>query len=257
MNDRDQLNATLIYKQELAPGLLLLRVKPDGIVPNFKSGQYVVLGLPRNATIHIDYNSKDNSSDSKLIKRAYSVGSPPEQKEYVEFFIAVVPSGSLTPRLYALAINDRLHLGLKFTGTFTLESVEPDKNLIFVATGTGIAPFISMLQTKETFANRLRKVTILYGARYIRDFGYRELIENLQKELPNLNVIYTASRDTSAVKVKQGYVQNLINEGVVNIDPATDHAFLCGNPNMVNDVEELLTNRGFVEHTKKSWEFTY
>lgn len=143
------LNAKVAQRVELSPELIILRIIPDGWeLPDFIPGQFAVLGLPGTAKRTNFSDAEEAPSDpDKLIKRAYSIASSSTNKEYIEFYVALVRSGALTPRLFALKPGDSIFLGPKFTGMFTLEMVKQNNNIIMLSTGTGLAPYMSMLRT--------------------------------------------------------------------------------------------------------------
>lgn len=246
------LNSTLIARIEVTSELLILRVKPDTGVPDFKPGQYVALGLPASASRYIGASPEREPQDGdKLIKRAYSIGSSPARSDYLEFYIAVVPDGALTSRLAALKEGDRLFAQPKVTGTFTLDGVASDRNLILVSTGTGLAPFMSMVRTPDLWGAG-RVVTVVHGVRYPSDFAYADELAGYQRER-GLRYLPIASRGGTEYGGTRGRVQKLFEEGVVSPDPARDSVFLCGNPAMIEDLERYLTQeRGFSVHSKKS-----
>jgi ferredoxin--NADP+ reductase len=246
-------NATIIKKIEVTPELLIIRVKPDAGVPDFQSGQYVALGLMGSVSRLPDAppEKSENPSD-KIIKRAYSIGSSPECKEYLEFYIAVVADGSLTSRLVTLNEGDRLFCAPKITGTFTLSDVPSEKNLVLVSTGTGLAPFISMLKTPSTW-NENRKISLLHGVRYSKDLAYKDELETFVRENPNFSYYPVVSRETPTNnEFTKGYVQHLFSDGTLKLDSTKDHIFLCGNPAMIEDVEKMLVQQSFIVHSKKT-----
>ena len=174
-------NATLVDRIEITPELLILKVKPDAPIPAFACGQYVALGLPASAARPAGFPAeREPQEGDKIIKRAYSIGSSPDNKDYLEFYIAVVPDGSLTSRLVMLEKGARLFCAPKIIGTFNLNDVAPDKNLVLVSTGTGLAPFISMIRTASTWTES-RNVSILHGVRYAKDLAYQDEISQLIK----------------------------------------------------------------------------
>jgi ferredoxin--NADP+ reductase len=234
-------NATIVNKTHLTDDLIIIRVLPDEGVHKFTPGQYVALGLVASPT---------EGEAPKLIKRAYSIGSSPDAKDFLEFYIAIVTDGALTPSIKALKEGDKLFCAPKITGHFTLEPIPSEANLILISTGTGIAPFVSMITTPSTWEHN-RRITIIHGVRYLRDLGYRANIEELQKSHPNLHYFPVVSREDSA-STHRGYVQDLIQSNRVSVDPTTDHVLLCGNPAMITDVETLLVKHGFIVHSKKT-----
>jgi ferredoxin--NADP+ reductase len=221
-------------------------------VPEFKAGQYVALGLPGSA---VRYNGalpeKETVAPDKIVKRAYSIGSSPLQREYLEFYIAVVPDGALSSRLAALQPGDRLFSQPKVTGTFTADDVEAERNLVLVSTGTGLAPFMSMVRTGEIWTPG-RKVTVVHGVRYPSDFAYSDELLSLKASQKNFEYLPIASRAGEDFSGRKGRVQKLFDEGVLAPDPQSDSVFLCGNPAMIEDLEAALLGRGFVLHSKKT-----
>lgn len=245
------LNATLVDRIDVTPDLARLFVKPDAPHAPFHPGQYVALGLPGRAPRPARFPNEIEVPDpDKIIKRAYSIGSSPSEPSVLEFYIALLPSGALTSRLAALKSGDRLFTAPKITGTFTLDSVPEDANLVLVSTGTGIAPYLSMIRTPGTWKpNRL--ITILHGVRYESDLGYRDELESLRSRTPDFRYHSIVSRPSSSWGGNKGYVQNFFNDGTVALNPGRDHVFLCGNPAMIDDVEKLLAVRGYRVHSKK------
>lgn len=243
------LNATVKSRVNQTKDLIFMRILPDAGVPDFLPGQYVALGLYEGH--ELDPALRLAAGEKlKLIKRAYSIGSSPVQKDYIEFYFAIVPQGELTPRLDLLQEGDRLFMAQKITGTFTLAGIPDDARLIFVATGTGMAPFMSMIRTPSTWSAG-RQIVVLHGVRYPSDLGYREDLDRLQNE-GRITYIPIVSRADESWGGARGHVQSLFTQdGPLILDPARDHVFLCGNPAMINDTEALLVAGGFREHSRK------
>ena len=141
-------NATVIQRAELNPDLIIVRVRPDGPLFDFKAGQYTVLGLP-GSSLRAAFSDPETepSPPERLIRRAYSISSSSRQNEYIEFFISLVRSGQLTPRLFVLEEGDRIWMGSKAVGRFTLSEVDGSHDLLLISTGTGLAPYISMIRS--------------------------------------------------------------------------------------------------------------
>ncbi len=247
------LNATVVSRKDVTDSLLILGVKPDHEIPDFQAGQYVALGMfgsaPRLAGCAPD---PEVVAAEKLVKRTYSIGSSPYQKDAIEFYIAVVREGLLTPRLALLKEGDRVYIAPKITGKFVLSDVPADRNLVFVSTGTGIAPFISMLRSPSTWEHPERKVTLLQGIRYPQDLAYSEELAELAKSRSNFSFRFTVSRPNDDWAGDRGYVQTYFKNGAVAVQPENDHVFLCGNPAMVNDVESMLCGQGYIVHSNKT-----
>ena len=254
-------NAILIQNIEVAPGLAILRVVPDGWdLPDFTPGQFGVLGLPGSAPRCEDCDPEEENVDpDKLIKRAFSIASSSLAKEYMEFYIVLVPDGALTPRLFALSNGDRLWLSPKATGAFTLQNTPSDKHVVLISTGTGLAPYLSMLRTQLACGDG-RKFAVLHGVRHSWDLGYRSELMTLDRMCPNFDYIPIISRPKEEAAVWRGatgYVQDLWT-GTPLTDawgfrpsPEDTHVFVCGNPAMITDMEEILATEGFKEHKKK------
>ena len=175
----DVYSATVIGRTELNPDLIILRVKPDGPLFRFAAGQYTVLGLT-GASPRVAFSDADDepSEDGQLIRRAYSISSSSKQDEYLEFYISLVRSGALSPRLFRLDKGDRIWLGPKATGQFTLSDVDERHDLLLISTGTGLAPYISMVRTAHQCGVG-RKFYVVHGARYSWDLGYRSELQEV------------------------------------------------------------------------------
>lgn len=206
----------------------------------FENGQFVMIGL---------------EVDGRPLARAYSIASP-NYEEYLEFFSIKVPNGPLTSRLQHLQVGDTLLVSKKPTGTLVMHDLKPAKNLYLLSTGTGLAPFMSVIQDIEIY-DRFEKIVLVHGVRYVNELAYADHIE---KELPNNaffgeevrnQLIYypTVTREPFR---NQGRLTDLINSGKLfddiglpALDPMHDKAMICGSPQMLADTETLLNKRGF------------
>lgn len=253
-------NAVVSQRIEVAPGLIVLRVAPDGWqLPDFTPGQFAVLGLPTEAP-RCPASGGDETpvKPGRLIRRAYSIASSSRAREYLEFYVTLVRSGSLTPRLFALGAGDRLWLGPKITGTFTLDQAPPDDDVVMVATGTGLAPYMSMLRTLLPDIGG-RRFAVLLGARHSWDLGYHSELEIMARLCPGFEYVATVSRveeEPVPWAGHTGYVTDLWRRGVLGErwgsrpTPADTSVFLCGSPDMVDDMCGLLTAEGFPLHSR-------
>lgn len=250
----DRYNATLIGREDLHAHLRVFRVRPDGELFSFEPGQFAVLGLmgsePRVPEADVE---EPPVQTDKLIRRAYSLSSSSLERDYVEFYVNLVTSGVLTPRLFALPRGGRIWLSAKATGMFTLDRVAPGRSVALVATGTGLAPYVSMLRTilvRET----ARRFVVLHGARYSWDLGYRGELESLSRLRPNLTYIPTITRPERDPHFTGhvGRVQTLLERGIIEeesgvpLDPERTEVFLCGNPDMIVEARAILSARGYV-----------
>ncbi len=256
-----ELNAVVSQRIEISPELLILRVVPDGWeLPDFEAGQFGVLGLPESALRSAFADREPETDSDKPIKRAYSIASSSKNKEYIEFYITLVRSGKLTPRLFALKPGNRILLGKKFTGMFTLDMIEGEPNILLIGTGTGLAPYMSMLRTHLVCGGD-RKFGIIHGARHSWDLGYRSELITLKHMCSNVTYIPIISRPKEEVTPwggLHGYVQDAWESSALEESwgekpiPDNTHIFLCGGPAMIETLVSKLESVGFVEHTKKS-----
>jgi ferredoxin--NADP+ reductase len=256
-----KLNAIVTLRNEISPWLMVLRVVSDGwMLPDFRAGQWAVIGLPGSAArCSLALPEEQPVAPDKLIRRAYSIASSSLSRQYMEFYVALVTSGALTPRLFTLQIGDRIWLGPKITGMFTFDQVPADKNVVMIATGTGLAPYMSMLST-HLMCGGPRRIAVLHGARHSWDLGYRSELMTLQHLCNNFTYLPTISRteDEPIPWVDAaGYVQDLWKGGVVERvwgftpTPENTHVFLCGSPTMIDAAVEMLGTEGFKEQTRK------
>ena len=254
-----ELNATVVKREEINHGLLVLRVSLDCPLPEFKAGQYGVIALPGSSP-RIGYAEPEDppADPDRLIKRAYSIASSSLQGKYLEFYVALVHTGALTPRIFALAEGDRLWVSSKVVGMFTLEDVTPGHDVLFVATGTGLAPYLSMLRSAYRFEDGHKTVAI-HGARVSWDLGYLRDMSALAARWSTfhyLPIIDETDRDPDWPG-KVGFVHEYIEDGTVarilghDLDSERTSVFLCGNPLMVEGMEKMLTDRGFKLHRRR------
>lgn len=255
-------NALMTHRIDISSGLAIFRVVADGWeLPDFTPGQYAALGLPPEARrVQGSPQDGDNRGTGALIKRAYSIASSSVAKEHIEFYVALVPSGALTPRIFALKPGDRIWMSPKFTGMFTLDRVPADQHVVFVATGTGIAPYMSMIRT-HLGDDPDRRFAVLHGARNSRDLGYRaELVYTKQrhKNFTYIPIISEPENETRPWPGPTGFLQDFWATRPLDRiwgfrpSPENTHVFLCGNPLMIQNMIPALESEGFTEHSKKT-----
>ena len=206
----------------------------------FINGQFVMIGLEVNG---------------KPLMRAYSVASA-NYEEHLEFFSIKVPDGPLTSRLQHLQPGDPLLVSKKPTGTLVLRDLKPGKRLFLFATGTGLAPFMSLIHDPETY-ERFEKVILIHGVRWTNELAYHDYIEQDLKEHEYLGeeirskLIYypTVTREPFR---NEGRQTDLILSGKLfadinepPLDPATDRGMICGSPAMLKEISALLDSYGF------------
>lgn len=281
---KSKYNATVTRLRKVHPDLMVMRVKPDFVRPPHKAGQYGVLGLgfwePRLPGCQEE--SLTPGDESKLARRSYSISCSMldnrgelidvDRSDWLEFYIVVVRQAEggkapvLTPRLFMLREGERLFLGEKIAGGYTLDPVKPEDSVVFLATGTGEAPHNYMLWELLRRGHRGRILSACC-VRYRRDLGYLATHEELMRRFPNYAYLPLTTREADNTGHKK-YLQDLITSGTMEerlgrrLDPSSTHVYLCGNPKMIGVPEkdrdtgarvfpkppgviELLEQRGF------------
>ncbi len=253
------MNAKIISKKLIHKNLMILKIRLlEGSMAPFKPGQFGTLGLLEDLQPITDRS--DKPLKQRWIRRSYSIASGQSEINHVEYFITQVKSGLLTHRLFHLREGDILWMAKKAAGFFTLDPIPDQTHLIWIATGTGVAPFVSMLRS-HILRDRLDyKVVLLHGVRYKNDLGYEtELIEMTTK---NKNFFYfpIVSRPDPTWQASQkavGRVQLLWQSKVIEqslgcqISPQNTHIMLCGNPYMIQDMVAILEKLGFSVHSRR------
>jgi len=237
------LEGEVVENRHWTDALFSLRVKAPAL--RFEAGQFVRIAL--------DEREGDEAS---RIARPFSFVNAP-QDPLLEFYGIVVPEGPLSPRLAALRPGDRLYVADNPAGFLVLSEVPDAQSLWLVSTGTGIAPFLSMLQT-ETPWQRFREVVLVHAVRRAEELVYRELIGKLQaRRGPALRYVRFVSRE-AAPGALAGRVPGAIADGrleaaaglALRADSA--HVMLCGNPGMLKDAAAALALRGMRKHRRRS-----
>lgn len=263
-------NAILLENKILNDYLFVLKIKPDFDVPDFLPGQFTVLGLQAKERRFGDTKDpKPNLKPDEIIRRSYSIFSSPKQKDSIDFYIALVQEGQLTPRLRSLQKGDSLYIGPKITGRFTLDKIPKEKHLLLIATGTGLAPYMSMILTHYQ-KNPARQWVLMHGVRYPQDLSFDKELYALGQTGKNFHYLPTVSRpqDYPDWTGQTGHVTKLVGEGVVEqktglkLDPENFDILLCGHPGMIKDITTNLEGKGFVKdhgkdrgqiHTEEYW----
>jgi ferredoxin--NADP+ reductase len=208
----------------------------------FRSGEFVMIGLP-NA--------------ERPVFRAYSIASPAWDDE-LEFFSIKVPDGPLTSHLQKIVAGDTVLLRQKSTGTLVLDALTPAKRLYMISTGTGIAPFASLIRDPETYA-KFDQIILTHTCRDVAELEYgadlyRQSVEDaLIGELTNGRLTYYSST-TRGQFPRMGRITALIENGslfadlgVGALDPSDDRVMICGSMAMLHDVKALVEKAGFRE----------
>jgi ferredoxin--NADP+ reductase len=206
----------------------------------FVNGQFTMIGLP---------------VDGKPLMRAYSVASA-NHEDQLEFFSIKVQDGPLTSRLQHIKPGDKVLVGKKPTGTLLISDLHPGKHLYLLGTGTGLAPWLSVIKDPETY-ERFDKVILTHGVRYEKDLAYRDLFEKELREHEFLGemigdkLLYYPAVTREAFP-NQGRLTSLMESGEMQktlglppLDPENDRAMICGSPQMLADLRTVLDSRGF------------
>jgi ferredoxin--NADP+ reductase len=281
---RHKYNATVVHLRRIHSDLLVMRVRPDFPLPPHKPGQFTTLGLgywePRIPGCTEE--TLTPGEETKLARRSYSISHPilddggvellAAGPDWLEFYIVLVRESekpkppALTPRLFLLREGDRLHLGEKITGTFTLDPVRPADTVLLLSTGTGEAPHNYMLW-ELLGRGHAGRILAACCVRYRRDLGYRDLQTILERRYPQYTYLSLVTREPE-VAGRKVYIQDLITSGELEqhlgrpLEAASTHVFLCGNPKMIGVPErdrgtgemvypqppgviEILERRGF------------
>jgi ferredoxin--NADP+ reductase len=206
----------------------------------FENGHFVMVGL---------------EVEGKPLLRAYSIASP-NYEDHLEFFSIKVADGPLTSRLQHLKANDNVLIGRKPVGTLVLRDLKPGANLYMFSTGTGLAPFMSLIRDPELY-ERFEKVILVHGVRTVSELAYADYIhdelpkhEFLGEEIARKLIYYpTVTREPFR---NRGRLTDLIETqqlfadiDLPPLDPARDRAMICGSPSMLAETSALLDARGF------------
>ncbi len=208
----------------------------------FRNGHFTMLGLP---------------GDGKPVLRAYSIASA-NHEDGLEFFSIKVPDGPLTSKLQQLKVGDNVLIGRKSTGSLITENLRPGKRLHLIGTGTGLAPFLSIVKDPEIY-EQFDQVVLAHGVRQVSELAYADY---LQQQLPNdeylgelvkNKLIYYPTVTREPYKNK-GRLTDLLSSGrlfedagLPQPDTENDRFMLCGSPAMLKEFSGLLEQRGFTE----------
>ena len=262
--------ATITYVQLLKEDLVILRMTPnDGIVPEYESGQFLTVGVPVV------------SENYKMVRRAYSIASHPENKKYFEFVLRWVRKplpGRVTTQLFYASEGDQVSLGKPTGDALTINDTMPDgskdnRRIVCIGGGTGIAPFVSFSQHLRAIGDK-REIVVLHGASYVDELSYRGLFTKLEEESldrgrDNWNFRYRASVSrpeewfNRSWKGQTGRVENFLRSKDGGISPLEELVgekitkentifYICGWQGTIDGVMNYLSPKGFVTfHDKR------
>ena len=211
----------------------------------FKNGEFAMIGL---------------EIDGKPLLRAYSVVSP-NHENHLEFLSIKVPNGPLTSQLQHIKIDDQVLVNSKPTGTLVCDYLLPGRNLYLLSTGTGLAPFMSIIRDPETY-EKFNKVVLTHTVRSVKELAYKEALDTLNddevySEVTKGNFIYfnTVTREKWQ---REGRITKWIEEGKLwsavglkEFDPENDRVMICGSEDMTYDLKNLFEKIGCKEGSTK------
>lgn len=262
------------YIRVLKEDLSIFKITPtDSPVPDFKAGQFVTIGL-------------HNPNEGKIVRRAYSIASPPEQKKYFELLVRWVRKplpGRLTTELFSKKEGEEA-AWVKPTGIFTINEKKHDgspdnRRIVLIGGGTGLAPFISYSLHLKSIGSK-REIVVLHGASYVDELSYRELLTQLEEESIDVgkdkwNFRYRASisrpqewfnrswdgqkgRVESILRPKPGTDQSPLEELVgERITPENTSFYVCGWQGTIDGALDYLVPKGFVTERNKRKDGSY
>jgi ferredoxin--NADP+ reductase len=243
--DEERYNASLVSRTDETESLGYFTVRFDGEATPFEPGQYMTIG--------VFVEDPANPTGKRIVQRPYSVASDPgvAGPEGYEMYVRLVEGGQFTPLLWRLPVGHRMRMiGPK--GKFTLEP-DDDRTHLFISSGTGNAPFVSMMKALLR-EGRPRKAVFLNGVSYAGDLGYRALLEDWQAsgEYP-VTYVPTVSRPNAPENAdwsgRWGRVESIVAPVAdeLGLTPDNTIAYICGNPDMILSAEATLLERGFPE----------
>jgi len=227
------LTGRVVENRHWTQNLFSLRV--EGAQARFQAGQFVRIAL---------------DIDGQRVARAFSFVNAPDDP-VLEFYGVVVPEGPLSPRLNRLGAGDALHIAPNPAGFLVLSEVPDAETLWLISTGTGLAPFLSILRTEAPW-KRFRNVVVVHAVRFANELTYREMIA----ATPARYVSFV-SREAAAGSLA-GRIPAAIGDGRLEaaagmrLVPETSHVMLCGNPDMLKDVQAVLAARGMKKHRRRA-----
>lgn len=213
----------------------LFSLRVEGVPLRFQAGQFVRIAL---------------DVGGERVARAFSFVNPPDDP-MLEFYGVIVPQGPLSPRLARLQAGDALHVAPNPAGFLILSEVPEAETLWLVSTGTGLAPFLSILRTPAPW-QRFRNVVVVHAVRYARELAYRDVISATPAKYVSF-----VSRETAPGSLA-GRIPAAIADGRleaaagVALAPGNSHVMLCGNPEMLKDVQAVLAARGMKKHRRRT-----
>lgn len=227
------LTATVLDNRHWTQNLFSLRV--EGARPRYEAGQFVRIAL---------------DVDRERVARAFSFVNPPDDP-VLEFYGVIVPEGPLSPRLARLRAGDALYVAPNPAGFLVLSEVPDAQTLWLISTGTGVAPFLSILRT-ETPWRRFRNVVLVHAVRRADELTYRDVIAKTPARYVSF-VSREEAQGSLAGRIPAAIADGRLEAAAgVRLSPDTSHVMLCGNPDMLKDASAALIARGLRKHRRRA-----
>ncbi|GIU40652.1 ferredoxin--NADP(+) reductase [Shewanella sairae] len=233
----------VIERIDWSDKLFSLRIKVD--IGDFIAGQFIKLS---------------RVVDDKRVGRAYSLVNPPGC-DYIEVLAVAVDEGQLSPNLQQLNIGDSIDVATKATGFMTLDELPKDelkgKHLWFLATGTAVGPFISIMDTPEPWQS-YDKLVMVYGVRHIEDLAYLEHLKRFEQTYPEqFKLVLSVTRESLdgalTARIPDAIISGELEAKVgLNLTAAESQVMLCGNPDMISHAQEVLKDRGLAKNLRRA-----
>ncbi|EIJ34094.1 ferredoxin--NADP reductase [Thiothrix nivea] len=235
-------NAEVLQNHPWTERLLSLRLNAEPMP--FQAGQFVTLRL----LVTLD------NGETELVAKSYSLINAPHELT-TEIFYNIVPNGKLSNALARLRPGDQLEISQPAKGFFVLDEIPDVPNLWLFATGTGLGPYLSILKTEAAW-ERFRHITLVHGVPLMEELAYADLIQSFADQHPGqFRFISCVTREPNpqglAGRITTNFAFGTLEEAAgVTISPENTHVMLCGNHNMLNEMKELLGQRGLQRHLR-------
>jgi ferredoxin/flavodoxin---NADP+ reductase len=236
--DDKHASVTIVERRDHTPDLWSIRVRHEDPFP-FTPGQYATLGVP--------------GSGGRLVERAYSIVSDPEE-DTIEFFFELVPEGALTPLLYELGVGDEMQMRKRAKGLFVLDKREEKTHHVLVSTVTGVAPYVAMARTTKRLlaadpSLRAPQILLIQAGSQSIELSYLDELRALDAELPWLTYVPSVSRpwEDPEWTGELGRAEDVVRKhaDTFGATPANSVGYLCGHPEMISTVRGIMRRRGY------------